>query len=298
MNRTLRRPMFRMGGSTEGITSGLSRQGYAHEPGHVKQSDTSKMSIMDELKFKKGMVEATVPRQPRQDRSMSNFLIDFGLDIASRSPSGSIFSTAAEAAKNPFAKFQQAKQMEQAYGMSETSEDRALIASLIKGMDEDKLSALMKDVKAGVEAGEFATEAEGIKLLLQKKIYGVLDAPGEADLKRIDFLEDWVVKEDPKTIGYARKVAEHLHKKQTGGYPDEIANELVEYPNHIKPRHWSKVVKPKVNEDGEIISFVIDGNYATTYKKGMYFEPRTGNIFKLVSKQGEAPVFVRVEYDQ
>ena len=283
MNRTLRRPMFRMGGTAEGITSGLApRQGY------------NEGNLANQLK----LIEAYAPRKPRQDRSMSNFLIDFGLDIASRPPSGSIFSTAAAAAKNPFAKFQQAKQMEQAYGMSETSEDRALIASLIKGMDEDKLSALMKDVKAGVEAGEFATEAEGIKLLLQKKIYGVLDMPGEADLKRIDFLEDWVVKEDPKTIGYARKVAEHLHKKQTGGYPDEITNELVEYPNHIKPRHWSKVVKPKVNEDGEIISFVIDGNYSTTYKKGMYFEPKTGNIFKLVSKQGEAPVFVRVEFEQ
>ncbi len=28
MNRTLRRPMFRIGGTAEGITSGLSRQGY------------------------------------------------------------------------------------------------------------------------------------------------------------------------------------------------------------------------------------------------------------------------------
>jgi hypothetical protein len=280
--------MFRMGGSTEGITSGLApRQGYADPAGMVEK-----------LTAQKSIIDALAPRQPRKDTSMRDFLINFGLDIASRPPSGSIFSTAAAAAKDPFAKFQKAKQMQDAYGMSETSEDRALIANLIKGMDEDKLSALMKDVKAGVEAGQFATEAEGIKLLLQKKIYGVLDAPGEADLKRIDFLEDWVVKEDPKTIGYARKVAEHLHKKQTGGYPDEITNELVEYPNHIKPRHWSKVVKPKVNEDGEIISFVIDGNYSTTYKKGMYFEPKTGNIFKLVSKQGEAPVFVRVEYDQ
>jgi len=156
----------------------------------------------------------------------------------------------------------------------------------------------MKDVKAGVEAGEFANEAEGIKLLLQKKIYGVLDAPGEADLKRINFLEEWVVKEDPKSLGYAKKVAEHIHKKQTGGYPEEITNELVEYPSYIKPRHWSKVVKPKVNEEGEIISFVIDGNFATTYKRGIYFEPKTGNLFKMVSKQGEAPVFVRVEYDQ
>ena len=48
MNRTLRRPMFRMGGSAEGLTSGLApRQGYAHEPGHVKQSDTSKMKVSD-----------------------------------------------------------------------------------------------------------------------------------------------------------------------------------------------------------------------------------------------------------
>ena len=126
MNRTLTRPMFRMGGSAEGITSGLSRQGYAtNEDNLVKQNDTTKMSIMDRLKFEKSMVDVLAPRQPRQDRSMSNFLIDFGLDIASRPPSGSIFSTAAAAAKNPFAKFQQAKQMEQAYGMSETSEDRA-----------------------------------------------------------------------------------------------------------------------------------------------------------------------------
>ena len=287
MNRTLRRPMFRIGGSAEGITSGLApRQGYKDA------------NLVEQLQSQKSIIDALAPRQPRQDRSMSNFLIDFGLDIASRPPSGSIFSTAAAAAKDPFAKFQQAKQMEQAYGMSETSEDRALIASLIKGMDEDKLSAMMKKVKAGVEAGYYKDEKDGIIRQLQKDEYGVMDAPGEADLKRIDFLEDWVVKEDPKTIGYARKVAEHLHKKQTGGYPDEIANELVEYPNHIKPRHWAKGIKPKVNEEGEIISFVIDGNFSTTYKRGIYFEPKTGNLFKMVSKQGEAPVFVRVEFDQ
>ena len=42
--------------------------------------------------------------------SMSDFLIDFGLDIASRSPSGSIFSTAAAAAKDPFSRYTGAKQ--------------------------------------------------------------------------------------------------------------------------------------------------------------------------------------------
>ena len=171
--------MFRMGGTAEGLTSGLApRQGYA-DPAGLGEQLQAKKSIIDEL----------APRTPRKDTSMRDFLINFGLDIASRPPSGSIFSTAAAAAKDPFAKFQQAKQMQDAYAMSETSEDRALIASLIKGMDEDKLSALMKDVKAGVEAGEFANEAEGIKLLLKKKIYGVLDMPGEAENARIRELE-------------------------------------------------------------------------------------------------------------
>ena len=86
MNRTLRRPMFRMGGTTEGITSGLSRQGYH---GTDNASDQR------------------VQKAP--GTGMSDFLINFGLDLASRSPSGSIFSTAAEAAKDPFKQFQAGK---------------------------------------------------------------------------------------------------------------------------------------------------------------------------------------------
>ena len=278
MNRILRRPMFRTGGSAEGITSGLApRQGYK-DPGLVEQLTTQK-----------SIVETLAPRQPRQDRSMSNFLIDFGLDIASRPPSGGIFATAAAAAKDPFANFQKAKQIEQAYGAQETEADRALIADMIKGMDDDQLSALMKDVKAGVEAGEFATEAEGIKLLLQKKIYGVLDAPGEADTRRINKLEEYILSADPKSFGYARKVAEHMHKMQIGGYEENIQKELNQSKIYIKPRHWAGT---KVDKDGEIIEIVIKAG--NNYPKGIYFEPTSGNLFKMVSELGETPRFVKV----
>ena len=99
MNRILRRPMFRIGGSAEGITSGLApRQGYADPAGMVEQLQTHK-----------SIIDALAPRQPRQDRSMSDFLINFGLDLASRPPSGSIFSTAAAAAKDPFKQYQAGK---------------------------------------------------------------------------------------------------------------------------------------------------------------------------------------------
>ena len=287
MNRTLRRPMFRMGGSAEGLTSGLApRQGYK-DPGLVEQ-----------LQQKKSIIDALAPRQPRQDRSMSNFLIDFGLDIASRPPSGGIFSTAAAAAKNPFAKFQQAKQMQDAYAMSETSEDRALIASLIKGMDEDKLSALMKDVKAGVEAGEFATEAEGIKLLLQKKIYGVLDQPGEAREKRIKDIEDQITRADPDEWGVARKVAEHKYKIENGEYPKDIEESLNQTKFYVKDKHIVQGSKER-NEDGEVTSFLVDAMYDYSYSRNqIYFEPQTGDLFQRVGKSGEAIKFVKVIPDK
>ena len=58
-----------------------------------------------------GIMSGVVPRRRYQTggRGMSNAaqgLIDFGLNLASATPSGSIFSTAAEAAKGPFANYQ------------------------------------------------------------------------------------------------------------------------------------------------------------------------------------------------
>ena len=93
MTRVLKRPMFRLGGNTDqGIMSGVvPRQGY----------DNGGVSRRKEMLMQgAGM---------RPDRSLSNMLIDFGLDIASRPPQGSIFSTAAAAAKEPFQGYKASK---------------------------------------------------------------------------------------------------------------------------------------------------------------------------------------------
>ena len=57
MNRTLRRPMFRMGGAAEGITSGLDvpRQGYK-ENGRVQR-------LTDEFEQRKSMFDKLRPQQ-------------------------------------------------------------------------------------------------------------------------------------------------------------------------------------------------------------------------------------------
>ena len=95
--RTLNRPMFRIGGSTNtGITSGLApRQGYA-ESGLAKSAE-ERRKVLSDLAGQ------------RPDTSLSQFLIDFGLDIASRPPEGSIFSTAAASAKDPYAGYKASK---------------------------------------------------------------------------------------------------------------------------------------------------------------------------------------------
>ena len=281
MNRTLRRPMFRMGGAAEGITSGLApRQVYKDA------------SLVEQLQQKKSIIDALAPRQPRQDRSMSNFLIDFGLDIASRPPSGSIFSTAASAAKEPFSRFQESKRLQEAYGMSETSEDRALIADMIKGMDEEKLSALMRDVKAGVESGLFPDEATSIKLLLEKKIYGVLDMPGEAENTRIRELEVMIARDQEVPTGMVKAVATHIYKMETNAYPEDIQKDLNRTKTYIKPNHIAGVKK---DDDGDTIEIVIDQVYDKTYTFGqIYFDAQTGDLFKRTSKEGEAIIFTKV----
>jgi len=276
--------MFRMGGSTEGITSGLApRQGYADPAG-----------LVEKLQQRKSILDALVPRQPRQDRSMSNFLIDFGLDIASRPPSGSIFSTAASAAKEPFSRFQESKRLQDAYGMSETSEDRALIADMIKGMDDDQLSALMKDAKAGVLAGEFPDEATGIKLLLRKKIYGVLPMEGEEREGWIKLYMKNLMREnvDP---GVLKSVAEHQYKIDFKEYPKEVLEDVNRSKLYIKFDH---IIGRKSDEDGEVRELVVDSTHKSRYRPGqIYFDPQTGNLFKRTSKEGEAIIFTKVIFE-
>jgi len=109
MTRVLRRPMFRMGGNTDqGIMSGVApRQGY-------RDSGLADIPLEEWEKGKltpRQMYEAAgdIVRPTGKSGDLSKFLIDFGLNIASAEPSGSILSTAAREAKAPYERFQERK---------------------------------------------------------------------------------------------------------------------------------------------------------------------------------------------
>ena len=84
MNRTLQRPMFRIGGSAgTGITSGLDKPRAQYANGSTKER----------------LLQAV--GQPSNNRNLGQFLTTFGLDLLSRPPQGGFFSTVAAAAKQP-----------------------------------------------------------------------------------------------------------------------------------------------------------------------------------------------------
>ena len=113
MNRTLKRPMFRMGGSaSEGITSGLDKpkRGLVDEPGKYSQPKFDLPDLLGKTReqFTPENIAAYQPYIQRpQGEALNRFLINFGLDLASRPPTGKGFSgligTAASAAKEPTA---------------------------------------------------------------------------------------------------------------------------------------------------------------------------------------------------
>jgi len=183
-SRTLMRPMFRIGGSAgTGITSGLDRPGYANGTrpnmldvaGRSLPGNAPNDKITSNIKKPTGIGMGTLP----------GFLTSLGLNIASATPTGNIFSTIAGAAKEPFDTFQQAKFAE---AQEEREFERERELQLLKNLDEDSRSAIMKQAEEGFEAGLYSSVNEGVRRLLQTKEFGVADRPGERLQNKIDEL--------------------------------------------------------------------------------------------------------------
>ena len=135
-NNLYKRPMFRKGGSAEGgITSGLERPGY-----NVGKRVTE---VMGEMK-------TALPQRNSSKRRLNDFLIDFGLDIASRPAQGNIFQTAAMSAKDPFDRFQQSRAASEGF--------------------DDKLALGAYDVVKGEQAAEKDFEQKKELIALEAKL--------------------------------------------------------------------------------------------------------------------------------
>ena len=143
MNRVLKRPMFRIGGSAgTGITSGLDQP--------QKMANGGRTGYMNGTNpYAMGSFQAT---------GLPGFLTQFGLNLLSTPPQGNIFATAATAARDPFAALQ-ASQVES----MKTASDRKFARELAAEEREFEEGQLKKKLAAQKEiAGMDTTNIQDI----------------------------------------------------------------------------------------------------------------------------------------
>ena len=170
-----KRPMFRKGGSAEGgITSGLQRPGYASK-GRVEESDLSNVNLRDmNMQQIKDLSNSFYPERPRPNyakRRFGDLMIDFGIDIASRTPMGDgiggAISTALASAKDPFDRFRQSRAVDEAARVK--ADDRLI------DQRSDMFGTLLK-AQADIQGSEGGSQmfAKGANDLAIQKIMGEL----------------------------------------------------------------------------------------------------------------------------
>tara|TARA_Y100000114_G_scaffold13071_1_gene10530 strand:+ start:80 stop:1048 length:969 start_codon:yes stop_codon:yes gene_type:complete len=129
MNRILKRPMFRIGGSTgTGITSGLDQSKGQMTSADMNMKIKKLTEAFIEYKQRGGTLSfeqfSTIYAEENFNSggrvglqvggrlgpgTLPGFLTGLGINLASITPRGNIFATAAEAAKDPFERFQTAQ---------------------------------------------------------------------------------------------------------------------------------------------------------------------------------------------
>jgi len=168
--------MFRLGGSASGITSGLdspklhaSRQNYNRgrvvNPGGYQGDPAWREKIKERFKTSRGLYDEFTPQGGRgMPGSLSSFLMNMGINLASQSPTGNIISTAATAAKQPLQQFQAARSSDLE---SEKRLNQAILGDVIETVSEEQQA---KDEGGSYDIGAAAKIAKLRESLYQTQL--------------------------------------------------------------------------------------------------------------------------------
>ena len=195
MKRILKRPMFKMGGDVEnvGIMDGM-RNRYQDPPNAPVGSEQDQR-----LQRRLEMINRLTPRP-----NLNQFLIEFGLNLASGPPRGNILSTAATAARDPFQRFMAGQQ----------AADKTRAALAIDALTDDDRLAIERqaELMANNPKSQYFNDKQG-----------ALDALFSAKLAGSD---EFKKREDPDVTSY--RVATEKYRM-----PDTVAKRAVPYITNI-----------------------------------------------------------------
>ncbi len=238
MNRTLRRPMFRIGGTAEGITSGLDQtQLTASRPGFFNGGNTPILdrTVKSYPKYHEAL--SKIRGRPR-DTGLSDFLISTGLDLVSRPRAGNIFQQVATSAKGPY---EQWSAMRSSRGAEEDKLSAALFGDVMD-LETRKYEAQKKveaeaagktdkefDIGQAAKIDQLRKSSYQQKLDLENEL-GRLKAitdPSEEDIARIQQIEKAELPAVQGTINDLEGAETTLQKIQQAGQ-EENFNDLID----------------------------------------------------------------------
>ena len=244
MNRTLKRPMFRMGGSAaEGITSGLDKpkRGLVNEPGKYSQPPLDLPNLLTKTReqMTPENIAAYQPFMQRpQGEALNRFLINFGLDLASRPPTGKGFSgligTAASAAKEPTAQLFEDIDRER---LSKQTAEADLFKTLLEGNIDIAAAEAEGRGEGGAKAFAFKEKADDIENTMDI-IFGLRQ-------KKKDSPDGTLSKEDQQLLSSKELRLQNLTKT------DEVVKSLLsnkDYVQRVVRKIKSLLLEVKDNE--------------------------------------------------
>jgi len=251
MNRVLKRPMFRIGGSAgTGITSGLDkpREQYANGTPNPYASN---------------LMPGTLP----------GFLTSFGLDLLSRPPSGGLLSTVAQSAKGPFETFQAAELRRQ-----ELEGERAFQ----KELAEKEEQAAMERLKTKIASDEKIAEAS--KELTVNELAASVLGDYQNDLNKATNHAKYFIEERPV-------LARQYGEKQMGGLIEINLNDpkSIQRAANLKKKDINKIFY-ELNT-GSVLKLIRDQNNKLTFtilNRGQ-IEDDTGDVLNTTVDTGRTP---------
>jgi hypothetical protein len=259
--------MFRLGGSTSGITSGLEpKRGRVDGPGGYAGQQ------IDYDKAYETSQRITDKYYPKQGANLNRFLIDWGLSMVGNPPSGNVLQTAAKQAQRPtrelFESMDRSSAMRSATGAGIFGEIIGAEGKILGSEEQGKIfkDKLMLDTL--IDATK--TKVRVTKALQEEGLEEAKIAELEQDLLVANETIHHIRKRNPlvdKILGSTAVVTELLdvilpaYDKAMIEDPDNPGAQILKYPPTIEGK------RQKIQDAmAEILSIVqIGGARATTY---------------------------------
>jgi len=272
MKRILKRPMFKMGGDVENVGIMDNMRNRYQEP----TSNPVGSPEDNRLQRKMQLINQLSPGP-----NLNQFLIDFGLNLASGVPRGNILSTAAGAAREPFGRFMDQSQKSQ--------QTKAALA--LEALDDKDLDSIEELVPYYMDVYNLDEDAAK-KMIIEDKRFsksGKLD-PTVAKNQKIEKRAATLLDDQGFDLGYdgAIQISTAIENVVTGRNPDVSKDDIDITQIYIDPD-----VLGAEDQDSGIIDLTENkANYTEgEYQNGLkYYHPIKGKFYTF---QGEK--FIPVE---